>query len=223
MWAAASQSQASPSRCRALAAYLGPPYRHVVGQSDDLDPTDPLRRLEYAEMLSKFRTPGGGAAIAKYNHARVLQLMPGELPLHYKVWQLLYATRRQAEAEASYRTACQRAACDPGIAAYHACVVTSGWMHASAGASGVASMPPLATRAIGLRPALLPGGGELGAVPARGSGGGSGGSGDSGGGGGGDSGGCGGGGSGDAAGLAPGGRGAINAMARNKRRALFGY
>ena len=148
-------------------------------------------------MLSKFRTPGGGAAIAKYNHARVLQLMPGELPLHYKVWQLLYATRRQAEAEASYRTACQRAACDPGIAAYHACVVTSGWMHASAGASGVASMPPLATRAIGLRPALLPGGGELGAVPARGSGGGSGGSGDSGG--------CGcGGGSGDAAGLAPG-------------------
>ena len=159
MWAAASEAQLSPPRCRALGAYLGPPYRHVR-QSDDLDP---LRSIEYAEMLSKFHTPGSGAAIAKYNHARVLQLMPGELPLHYKVWQLLYATRRQAEAEASYRMACQRAACDPGIAAYHACIVTSGWVHAGAGASGHASTPPLAARAIGLRPALLPGGGELGA------------------------------------------------------------
>ena len=199
MWAAASEAQLSPPRCRALGAYLGPPYRHVR-QSDDLDP---LRSIEYAEMLSKFHMPGSGAAIAKYNHARVLQLMPGELPLHYKVWQLLYATRRQAEAEASYRMACQRAACDPGIAAYHACIVTSGWVHAGAGASGHASTPPLAARAIGLRPALLPGGGELGAVPARGSGGGSGGRSGSGGSGG-SGGGGGGGSSGDAAGLAPG-------------------
>ena len=60
MWAAASQAQPSPPRCRALGAYLGPPYRHVR-QSDDLDP---LRSIEYAEMLGKFRTPGGGAAIA---------------------------------------------------------------------------------------------------------------------------------------------------------------
>ena len=74
------------------------------------------------------------------------------------------------EATASYRATCQRAACDPGIAAYHACLVTSGWLHASAGGSGYAGVQPAAARAVGLAPSTTLGsGGELGPmVPARG-------------------------------------------------------
>ena len=101
-----------------VAAYLGPPSL-LLRRSLGLDPDDAIRLIELAESMLAFNTPGAQEAAARYNHARVLQMMPGELPLHYKVWQLLLATRRQAEATASYRTTCQRAACDPGTAAYH--------------------------------------------------------------------------------------------------------
>ena len=85
-----------PSSSRAVGAYLGPPYRYVRKSLG----LDPLSLLMEAESMLKFHTPGAEAAVAQHNHARVLQLMPGELPLHYKVWQLLLATRRQEEATA---------------------------------------------------------------------------------------------------------------------------
>ena len=103
----------------AVAAYLGFPWlllRRAL---------DPLRQIELAETSLHFR----GTVPVHHDYDAVLRRMPGELALHYKVWKLLLATKRGAEVEASHRAACARVACDPGVAAYHACVVSSAALH----------------------------------------------------------------------------------------------
>ena len=108
---------AAPST--AVAAYLGFPWRLLRRA------LDPLRQIELAETSLHFR----GTVPVHHDYDAVLRRMPGELALHYKVWKLLLATKRGSEVEASHRAACARVACDPGVAAYHACVVSSAALH----------------------------------------------------------------------------------------------
>ena len=113
---------------RALAEHLGPPSRYEY-RNKTLDPDEALRQIELAEAKLKFGSNDAVEALARWNYQRVLNLLPHELVLHHKVWQMLIATRRAAEADQSYRTTCQRVACDPSSAAYHACVRTSATLH----------------------------------------------------------------------------------------------
>ena len=118
----------APVPSNAVAAYLGPPSKYAYRKAVGLSPDDALRSVELAEAALHFgstQTPDE----ARYAHRRALELMPSDLPLHYKVWELLIATRRHAEAEASYRAVCERNACSPHNGPYHACVLTSAALH----------------------------------------------------------------------------------------------
>ena len=48
-----------------------------------------------------------GTVPVHHDYDAVLRRMPGELALHYKVWELLLATQRHDEAHASYRRSCR--------------------------------------------------------------------------------------------------------------------
>ena len=100
---------------KAVGPYLGPPY-----DGRGVEP-DVMRQIEEAELALQF---GRMVTSAASGHQEALRKRPGDLPLHYKVWQLLIATYREGEAQASYVATCS-SICDPTVAAYHACVKTS--------------------------------------------------------------------------------------------------
>lgn len=120
------------STSTALAAHLPPWMFLKIRRAMDAD--EAFRLIELAETTAYF---SGGAAPSTGNFDTILKQMPGELQLHYRVWRLLLAARRRNEAISSYRAACRRSSCDPGVASYHACVVTSAWLHNSAASLGM--------------------------------------------------------------------------------------
>ena len=109
---------------KAVAEHLGPPSKYVYRPSR-LDPDSMIRQIELAESAMHFGAADAEVRYARFNYERVLKMLPNDVELHHKVWQLLIATRREAEAYASSSTICKRAACDHLKAAHHACVQTS--------------------------------------------------------------------------------------------------
>ena len=92
---------------RVVAEFLGPPSKYHWKRRQDyssLDPDDALRQIQLAEAKLKFGSAGSEKALANWHYERVLRLLPNSLALHHKVWQMLIATRRQSEAELSYRS-----------------------------------------------------------------------------------------------------------------------
>ncbi len=112
---------------RALAEWLGPPSKYRYRPKRTASTDDILRQIELAESAMHFGSGAKGTEerLTRYEYVRVLRSMPNDLALHYKVWQLLYATRREHEAEQSYRNTCEEMPCDITVGSYHACLTTS--------------------------------------------------------------------------------------------------
>lgn len=109
---------------KAVAEHLGPPSQYHY-RSGHLDPDSMIRQIELAESALHFGAQDAESRYARFNYARVLKTRLNDVELHHKVWQLLIATRREAEAYASSSSICERAMCDYLKAAHHACVLTS--------------------------------------------------------------------------------------------------
>lgn len=114
---------------RAVAEYLGPPSKYSYRQSV-LDPDNLLRQIELTEAAAHFgRSADHVERLSRNDYNAVLRMRTNDLPLHYKVWQILYATRRVAEAEESYRMTCDHSRCDTTKASSHACVLATSTLH----------------------------------------------------------------------------------------------
>ena len=68
----------------AVASYLGPPWKYLV-RALHVDPSEVIRQIELAESALHFGRKVTDQSFARYNHERVLRMLPGNLPLHYKV------------------------------------------------------------------------------------------------------------------------------------------
>ena len=115
----------APAISLAVGEFLGPPSKYHYRERKELDADDILRQIELAESSLRFGKSTGSRAMDRYSYIRVLRRMPNDVTLHYKVWQLLYATHRWQEAEESYRATCEHMPCDITVGSYHACLTTS--------------------------------------------------------------------------------------------------
>ena len=81
-----------------VAEWLGPPSNYQYRPRRTASTHDILRQIELAESAMHFGS-GDREELSRYEYSSVLRSMPNDLALHYKVWQLLYATQRRKEAE----------------------------------------------------------------------------------------------------------------------------
>ena len=135
-----------PMSSTSVGAYIGDPTAYVR-RAVGLDQDWLIRQVELAEGALIFR--GKSAASVEHSFARVLALRPAELPLHHRVWRLLISMGRRSEAMASYRAACARVSCEPTVAAYHACLLTTAGLYAPREGTAPRTAPTLPPRRVG--------------------------------------------------------------------------
>ena len=75
------ETATQPVTSTAVAEHLGPPWIYHRERGKFLDVSDALRQIELAEAKLKFGSSDAEIALEHFNFERVLQQMPGDLPL----------------------------------------------------------------------------------------------------------------------------------------------